>query len=129
MNDTWTDLRQARPPAELDWALVWHEFQGVMLVRIPGHTEGRARRARAWRQALDNRFFRAWKRVPADGWIDAGERLPTKADTDEYNCVLAWDEFDGPKVTGWHQFRESGHLVRWMRIEDRREYHGGSERA
>lgn len=47
------------------------------------------------------------------GWISRAERMPTDADVDDWKCVLAWHVYQGPMLTGVHNFRENGHMTHW----------------
>ena len=46
-------------------------------------------------------------------WIKTSERMPTQADADVYNCVLAWHEYGGVMVMGWHRVAENRFVVAW----------------
>lgn len=97
----WIPIRE-RPPNEQDGEiiLVWHVFQGTMAVPRDKYHE--------------NRFYSHWRAMPAEGWIDAETRLPTKQDSDVWGCVLTRHEFYGFKVTGWHQFEWNDYYTHWM---------------
>ena len=106
----WIDLKE-RLPTEEDGerVLVWHIYQGAMAER---------------REQCDkNRFYSHWRRISAEGWISARERMPTREDGDEQNCVLARHEYDGIKVTGWHQFGREKYYTHWMRTPEPPEGH------
>lgn len=32
--------------------------------------------------------------------------MPTEDDADIWNCVMGWNKYDGPVITGWHQFKK-----------------------
>lgn len=100
----WQEMRDGPPAEDERKILVWHVFQGAMLTK-----------AEAWRE---NRCYTHWQEVPEDGWIAAEERRPEPWDADEYNCVLALDAHDGPKITGWHQFRSRKELTHWQRTPE-----------
>lgn len=102
----WTLLEDAVPGAadgDDGKVLVWHVFQGAMLCR--------------WDCVRENPFHTHWMTVwDAADWIDAKERLPDASDADEWQCVLAWHEDDGTRITGWHQFEADRKLAAWSRL-------------
>lgn len=104
MDNGWLELNKRPPKRDERRILVWHVFQGVMLARAD--------------ECRKNRFFTHWRELPAEGWIRAEDRHPARQDADEYSCVLAWDEHDGPHITGWHQFAGKTSLTRWMPVPE-----------
>lgn len=101
--------RSGKRPTEADGdengrVFVWHEFQGVMLMR--------------WDRLMENRFYAYWTpiRPATDGrWIPVRERLPTAAEADVYGCVLVRDG-NGNRVTGWRQPESDGGITDWQRL-------------
>lgn len=96
----WISLSE-RPPNTRDGEqiLVWHVFQGTMIVRrVDCHR---------------NHFYSHWQKIPADGWVSALFRKPQVTECDLWQCVLAYHDTDGFKVTGYHQFLWDKHLIFW----------------
>ena len=48
------------------------------------------------------------------GWIDIADRLPTSADGDAWQCVLAWHRYNGAMVIGWHQVGQNSYITHWQ---------------
>ena len=84
-NNGWREL-DACP--ETGRILVWHVYQGVMVVDAEA--------------AKKNRFHAYWQKVP-ESWIRTADRLPDKADADAYDCVIVKDKWDDIRMIGWHQ--------------------------
>ena len=51
-------------------------------------------------------------------WIQTSERMPEKADADEYNCVIAWHEYGGLMVVGWHRVKDNPFFAAWARTPE-----------
>lgn len=47
------------------------------------------------------------------GWISRAERMPTEIDVDPWKCVLAWHVYQGPMLTGIHNFKNNRHMTHW----------------
>ena len=84
--------------------LVWHMYRGAVV--WPFEKRG------------ESRMLTHWREMPKSGWTDAAERKPTPEDADIRGCVLAKHEFDGIRVTGWHQFGWNRHLTHWIRTPE-----------
>lgn len=98
----WTRFAFGEPPKHAclyKTLLIWHRYQGVMAVQ--------------WGHRHDYHMATHWRAMPRKGWIRREERLPDKDDADVYGCVLARHEFDGIKVTGWHQLARDKYLTHW----------------
>lgn len=51
-------------------------------------------------------------------WIMTADRKPTKADADEYNCVLVYHALSGVMVTGWHRVAENAEMIAWAKTPE-----------
>ena len=101
----WISLNERTPaPADGEYALVWHVYQGTMAIRREEYTK--------------NRFYSHWKPIPAEGWIDKNEHMPTAEDGDVWRCVLTRHEIYGFKVTGWQQLEHDRYYTHWMRTPE-----------
>ena len=98
-SNEWLEL-SANPAEDERPVVVWHVFQGVMVVRAANLRK--------------NRFNTYWMEVP-DGWIDPNDRLPTREDADTQNCVIVRTTHGDVTVRGWHQVGQNGEIVQWMR--------------
>ena len=97
----WISLNERTPaPADGEYVLVWHVYQGTMAIRREEYTK--------------NRFYSHWKPIPAEGWIDKNEHMPTAEDGDVWRCVLTRHEIYGFKVTGWQQLEHDRYYTHWM---------------
>ena len=100
-NNGWKDISTCPcgdKPEDARMVLVWHVFQGFIVCST--------------RDAPENRFNVYW-REPPEEWIDPHDRLPTKDDADEQNCVLIVDSHGEMRVTGWHQIQDTESAMKW----------------
>lgn len=51
-------------------------------------------------------------------WIPTEERMPAQADGDSQGCVLAYHEYQGVLVMGWHRVRDNRFVKAWARTPD-----------
>ncbi len=58
---------------------------------------------------MDEIIHWIWRRT------DEGERLPTKEDADEHNCVLVMHAYQGVMVTGWFNVERNRFVYAWAR--------------
>ena len=101
----WISLNERTPaPVDGEYVLVWHVYQGTMAIRREEYTK--------------NRFYSHWKPIPAEGWIDKNEHMPTAEDGDVWRCVLTRHEIYGFKVTGWQQLEHDRYYTHWMRTPE-----------
>ena len=101
----WISLSKRTPaPVDGEYVLVWHVYQGTMAIRREEYTK--------------NRFYSHWKPIPAEGWIDKNEHMPTAEDGDVWRCVLTRHEIYGFKVTGWQQLEHDRYYTHWMRTPE-----------
>lgn len=105
-NNGWLDIALC-PTTEAAggdrFIIVWHIFQGVMVSSIL--------------RARENRFNVYWQEIP-DYWIDPADRMPTSADSDVLNCVLAKDQYGHMRMKGWHQIVQNGDTKGWQPCPD-----------
>ncbi|MBR3741110.1 MAG: hypothetical protein IKQ80_07510 [Clostridia bacterium] len=98
-NDGWRTMETCPDDGHV---LVWHIYQGVMVVEA--------------QEARKNRFHAWWRHVP-DKWINAQDKLPVKEDADAYNCVIALDKWGEVRLIGWHRFPLT-EIIGWQRTPE-----------
>lgn len=86
--------------AASDVILVWHVYQGVMVIPCEKYAT--------------NPFFTHWRGVDENAWVKRAERMPGKKDADPLNCVIARDELGNVVVTGWHRVDDDGDFTQWQ---------------
>lgn len=102
-NNGWIELAHDPIAAGIDpdaYILVWHAHQGVLVYLC--------------RNCRDNPCNSYWQEVNQSAWTDSKRRLPTKADADELDCVIARNRWGDILMAGWHRFANEDSLVSWQ---------------
>lgn len=103
----WTAFDEAEPEESAclyEWLLIYHVYRGVI--------------AEKWEKRRDTPMYTHWRPMPKKGWIEARDRRPNGEDADIFGCVLARHEYDGIRVTGWHQFECDKYWSHWQRTPE-----------
>lgn len=82
------------------YILIFHVYRSVIV--------------EAWEKRHATPMYTHWKPIPRKGWIAAADRPPMVQDADIMHCVLARHEWDGIRVTGWHQVTGDKRYTHWM---------------
>ena len=100
----WTDRRKQEAPPDAERVLVWHIYNGAMVMRTNDMNE----------------LITHWMYLPTEDapWHDTKTDRPTQGDADETGCVIGMDCDKRIRVVGWHQIGAKGaaHYEKWMRI-------------
>lgn len=100
----WIKLSERAPQAKNGKVLIWHDYQGVMVISAEKLPAGR--------------FVRYWMPLPEEGYTPISERRPDKTDADRYGCVIGINKLNGAEMTVLERTENTDLFTAWMRAPE-----------